>query len=62
VRDALRGACGWAVAHRMVYKPDIYTHLGIYAAGGILRTRTSTRPTLNRRTESTRLCQHFSSR
>ena len=31
VRDALRGACGWPADRRMVYKPDIYTHLGIYA-------------------------------
>ena len=28
-------------------------------AGGVLRTRTSTRPTLNRRTESARLYEHL---
>ena len=31
VRDVLRDVCGWSASKRMVYKPDIYTHLGLYS-------------------------------
>ena len=40
VRDAIRSACGWGSERRMVYKPDVYTHLGLYA-GNELNLRPS---------------------
>ena len=40
VRDAIRSACGWGSERRIVYKPDVYTHLGLYA-GNELNLRPS---------------------